>query len=338
MTLPENIYVLLLLTLCVQAFVDLVLPYNPSKTRPIFWRLAVMLAEFFETKLDRERRSMVTRSLRGAFFLGFLLALGFGLGWAADFIVSILPVLEDGVVFVSFCFCLGFVKYVKTHTRIWRLVQETPPERAVIVRLFQDVFLPVPRISKEMAPYLRGGVISVGYHMTALLIGPLFWFFVLGYGGMFSYCLIMAAAMTVTRKEDFDFGWSVRMTARILDLLPGYLTAILLFMASWATIGTKPILALKSLFRHFPATLSHGILVVQSVMAGAVGGVLGGWPQHWYIDKDVTDLWLGGKEDSARLRFTQLRAAIRMSVIAYFILCALVALLFLGNRVPTWIL
>ncbi len=317
----EDIYFILLFAILVRGFIDLIFT-----SLPLLWVIGKKLSNFLENKLNRIRRSMATRSLRGGLFLVFLILCAVTLGMIVEFLQGT-PYFPDVVTFISFYICISFVSPIKLHYKIYKLLENTKDNRDKIIDILQSVGMPISRVARNKEVFVRLSIVSVGYSLNRFVVAPIIWFMLLGFSGMFFYVLVMSSAIALPRNENFDFGWSSRMTARLLDIIPSMVTALILFVSSWSSFGARPSSVIRSVKKDVKNTAGYGILLIQSVISGAVGCVLGGMSYHWYIDKHIGELWLGQSDDSAKGKRHQLRSAIRLFIVSESLVILLVSLL-----------
>jgi hypothetical protein len=308
--------------LAVQWVVDTVFPFDAGKARPLLWQMAERGVLVFAGLLNNGGKGAVTQLLRGIVLLLFLLAGGFILGGVWSFVTALLMFAQGAVLFVCFYICLGFTRLHKIHSHLLERLGETPPERAEIVRLFACLGIPVPRISKEMSPYIKAAAVSAGYYMNILLTGPLFWFWLAGLYGMFSYVLVMAALIVLPRQGDSLFTLPLRLAAQLMDLLPGLITAALLYVAAFAAFRVPPRAALADLRQDPLPLLTNGLLAVTAVMASAAGVILGETAPHWYIGTKAAETVLGEEAADAEgvAQPEALRAALRLAAVFHLLL------------------
>lgn len=314
--------------LVLQWVIETILPANPAKTRPLLWRAAERTVLIVAGLLNNGGTGAVTQLLRGTLLLLFLLAGGFVLGGVMSFVTALLMFAQAGLLFLCFYVCLGFTRVYKTHRRILELVGETPPERAEIVRIFANLGIPVPRISKQMSPYIKAAATSAGYYMNVLLTGPLFWFWLAGLYGMFAYVLVMTALIALPQRGDSLFTLPLRLAAQVMDLLPGLLTAVLLYAAAML-LRRPPLAALADLRQDPLPLLTNGLLAVTAVVASVAGVILGETQPHWYLGAKAAETVLGEEAaDAEGMAEPQaLRPVLRLGAVFYVLLAA-TALLF----------
>jgi len=313
--------------LLVQLLVDTALPFAPTKTRPLLWRWAERAVLVMAVLLNNGGQGAVTQLLRGIVLLLALLAGGFVLGGLLSFAMVLLMFLQGLLLFICFYTCLGFLRPYKMHRHILKLVGETPPERAEIVAIFANLGIPVPRISKPMSPYIKAATVSAGYYMNVLLTGPLFWFWLGGLYGLFSYVLVMTAVIVLPHRSDSLFTLPLRLAAQLMDLLPGLITAVLLYAVAVPVFRTPPMVALMDLRQDPLPLLSNGLLAVTAVMASVAGVILGETAPHWYIGAKAAETVLGEEAADAEgvAAPESLQAALRFA--AFFCATALIAAL-----------
>lgn len=314
--------------LAVQGLVETVLPLNVAKPRPLLWRAAENAAAFLADFFNHGGKGAATQLLRGTVLLLFVLAGGFVLGGIGSFVTALLMFAQGAVLFAAFYLCLGFARIYKIQRRLLQLLAETPPERAEIVGIFAHLGIPVPRISKEMSPYIKAAVTGTGYYLTLLTVGPLLWYGLAGFYGLFTYVLVMAALIAVPRRDDSLFTLPLRLTAQLMDLLPGLVTAALLYLA--ALLMRRPVAAAAGDLRQDPLPLlSNGLLAVTAVVAAAAGVILGETPPHWYLGAKAAETVLGEEAADAEGRATPaaLRAVLNLAA-GFCLLLGAAALLF----------
>ncbi|TVQ84039.1 MAG: hypothetical protein EA357_04130 [Micavibrio sp.] len=326
----EYFFPMLLAVFAVQFLADLVFPLNAKTARPFLWLFAGDLAENFSGRMNDGKTPAGTfaATMRGMLCLILFLCIAVALGATVKFISSIMFFAQPAILFICLYICVGFFRPLRILKHLQKLLAEQPPERAQITGIFAALHLPVPPISKPMAPYAQAGVAMAAYHLNILLVAPLFWFFVYDLYGMFAYVLVMAATVTMpVRADNAFFGHPLRIAARLLDIVPAFLTALLLIPASLAVRGARPDRLPGIVSRNPIAVLSSGLQLLAAVMAAATGAVLSGIAPHWYADGDMASGLDGGSGSGDAAAQKQLQAARRIAAV-FFVLIAGLAVLF----------
>lgn len=290
---------------------------------PLFWSLAAGAASELARRLDREKRSPVTRMVRGVVVCLLILVSGYMIGvlmenrpftnlfgWVPGFLLMAV--------------CVNAYMPVRLLTQTKSLLQHDDLKRAAGVMQ--------PLVRQDMLRMDRHGVIRTGLELSAwslnrLLVGPVFWFMLIGVPGVALY--ISAAAVDHAigggdRKRNV-FGWSAGVIDDILDFFPSRLTGVLVVLSAVFTPTARPRAAFASFLKHGRAYAGLNAGWPVAAMAGAVGVTLGG-PAGYADGTSAEYPWVGPADATARAEPAHLKRATGLIIVCFMLLLALACL------------
>ena len=177
--------------------------------------------------------------------------------------------------------------------------------------------------SLDRAGVARAAVESTAENFSDGLVAPVFWFALLGLGGLAAYkALNTLDSMIGYRSARYEaFGKAAARLDDIANWLPARLTAALFVLAALALPGADAGRAWRSALRDAPGHRSPNAGWPEAALAGALGFALAG-PRR-YAGETLEDRWMGdGRRD---LDAAEIRAALRLCLAAYGVLAALIA-------------
>lgn len=226
---------------------------------------AERLANAIEKRLNRERRGVAARRLRGALVtVSFALA-GFGLGSAAAALARALA-YGEAVDLVLLLTLVGprrlyaALRHAGGDAAFRRLAPDDPPRGDELARN-------------------RAAILAAALRFCDRLTAPLFWYALFGLPALGAYAGVRAAALAcghVTARLE-PFGAAALRLGAVLDLLPAPLAGLVLGLAAAFVPGARPLAALSAGLRDGPRhPLAPALFSAGGAMAAALGLALGG--------------------------------------------------------------
>lgn len=295
---------------------------------PRLWLLVEHAAEELVRRLNKSQRSRRELFFRGAFLVFimtlFALAIGFAVKKADDLPFGWLASLALLFACVT---AMGPVRMLQQAARA-----EAPLDRVAVVSLLR----PLVRDSFDHAdPHvlarraLEAGAVS----LNIFLVMPVFWFLI--GGAPLLAVVVMLSAVGVAAESAADgsraqpFVRMVRFAAGLFEIIPAWLTAFLVMLASLFVSRAKPhraVIVMSTQARRFRPR-RHGWLV--AAMAGALGVTLGG-PRRHENGHAVNHGWIGPAGASARVPRGDLQRAALLQTVVFLLVNAGLALLLLA--------
>ncbi len=202
------------------------------------------LVQALERRLNRPQRGRAERRARGAAVALGLAVLGLAVGWLVEWITRHYP--------FAWAVELLLLVLLITQRDTWRrgadLAQAVNHGSLIRAR---EVLRPL--VGERLAPQavdrlgapevVEAGIAALGRRFASGLIGPVFWYVVLGLPGLFlQLCArVMAACLS---EHVGDFGLAARSLERGLAAVPGYLAGVILAAAAAFVPGGRPLAAL----------------------------------------------------------------------------------------------
>lgn len=318
-----GLYGLLLLFFLLHLFVAPFL--RPSVPR--LWLLVEHAAEELVRRLNKSERSPRELFFRGAFLVFimtlFALAIGFAVKQADDLPFGWLATLALLFACVT---AIGPVRLLQQAAKA-----EAPLDRVAVVSLLR----PLVRDSFDHADahvLARRALETGAVSLNLFFVMPVFWFLV--GGAPLLTVVVMLSAVGVAAESAADgsraqpFVRMVRAAAGLFEVIPAWLTAFFIMIASLFVSRAKPhravavMLAQAGRFRP----RRQGWLV--AAMAGALGVTLGG-PRRHENGHAVAHGWIGAKGASARVPRSDLQRAALLQLVVFLLVNAALAMLLL---------
>ena len=150
----------------------------------------------------------------------------------------------------------------------------------------------------DHAGVLRTAGESLAENYSDAVVAPLFWYLVLGLGGIVAYKAINSMdSMWGYRDHNYrQFGWAAARLDDVVNMVPARLSALLLFFAALASPQACASAGWRCMWRDASRHPSPNAGYPEAMMAGALGLRFGG-PRH-YTGGITETLWLGsGRQD-----------------------------------------
>ncbi len=296
-----------LLLLLAALFVDGVLPNMPwlFKVVPHPVTMIRRLTGFFDRKLNREQRGEQTRLARGALVVVLVLLIVGGGGWILD---GVLQDLQYG--------WIGEIALL-----VMLVAQRGVFDRAGLVRkalvghrLGEARAAVYPLIGRDAGALDDYGVARAAVEACAdtfakSVIGPVFWYVLLGLPGLFLYVGIksMDREIGFRSPRHAAFGLAAARLDDAVSFIPARLAAILLAFAAVVSPTARPGAAIRTMLRDAGKHPSPNDGWPEGAIAGALGLALSG-PRSYGGEK-TAEPWIGSgraratAQDVARARF-----------------------------------
>lgn len=304
--------------------VHLVLSPFARPRPPALWLLAERACEELVRRLNKQSRSSRELQVRGFFVtlamavFGLLIGVaaqriaGYPLGWVATFLLLCATVSA-----------MGPVRLLQRAARA-----EAPIDRAAIASLLR----PIVRDSFDHADAhtlarrtLETGVVG----LNLFFVMPLFWFMLGGAPAMMVVVMVSAlavAAEDVAQGERQPFVRVVRAISGWFEIIPAWLTGLLVSLAAFFVSRAVPRKALAVMFSQARTFRPSRQGVPVAALAGALGVTLGG-PRRHENGHSVAHGWVGAKGTSARVPRGDLQRAALLQLVVFMLVMVAVALL-----------
>jgi adenosylcobinamide-phosphate synthase len=170
----------------------------------------------------------------------------------------------------------------------------------------------------------RGAIESAFENFSDGLVGPVFWYALLGLPGACLYKAMNTADSMLGHRtwRHGDFGWATARLDDALNLVPARLSAVLIAAAAVLLRGGDPQGALRAAWRDAPKHKSVNAGWPEAAAAGALGLRLNGPKRYW--GELRADAWMG--EGRAEATGADLRRALALYRRAWALLGALALL------------
>ena len=307
---PEPLFLLL-----AALFIDAALGLMPKRGRSMarLDRLVLAVVGWFEPRLNRTQRSGMTRAIRGLILTLFLvvasLLVAVGIAWVGN-------VLPYGWVLVL-CLLLLVLAQSQPLAAAGALLRYLPDS---VGRFPADREWPLlsahpapPALTRDAHAAARGAVEHIAGRFAEGVVGPVFWFVLLGLPGLLIYRIVATAgrAFAHTDARYAYFGFVPARVNEAIGFLPLRLAAALLVVAAVFAPRARPLRALQILMTQAPGHPVRGLAWPIAAMAGAFGFSLAG-PRG----EGGGAAWLGPAEGRARLGAPDVQQARYLAVVA----------------------
>lgn len=292
---------------------------------PVVW--VGGLIGWFDRKLNREERSNVNRTVRGAIAVAITLALAGALGWAVHHLFARLPYGMGWEALAVAVLLAGRGLY----DHVGRVAKALKKDgvaggRAALAHI---VGRDVAKLDEHGVA--RSAIESLAENFADGLVAPAFWYVLLGLPGLFVYkaintCDSMIGYRTARHKA---FGLVAARVDDAANFLPARLAGILICLAAVIAPGGNPARALKTMRRDAGKHASPNAGWPEAALAGALDFALGG-PRR-YPGGVSEAAWIG--TGRARVVARDIRSAQRL----YLIACAIGWALAAGVALAGWV-
>lgn len=288
------------------------LPYLPYRGRgaPHLFVLFESVGKEFERRLNRSTRPPGVRLIRG-----LIVAVLLGIpAYGAGYVVSLLMANPYGWVptFALFFLCIEFVAPLQLMHMVARHLKNNELPQAIVL-LQPDVREQMK--DADLHTLVRRAIEFIALSLNRFLLAPVFWFLIAGVKGMLLYTTYAALCHAFGWRG--PFGQAVRVVYALLNIVPSFLTALLLSASALFAGGSNPLRALSTL----PRNAASGLVI--AAMAGALGVTLGG-PGRLTPDHVEERPWVGPAGSSARLEAGDLARATLLQYVFFLSFLAIV--------------
>ncbi len=257
------------------------------------------------------------RRRNGVFAVALLTAGAVVLGLALDAVLALVPfrLVVKAVLVAVLLAQKSLIDHVADVERALTARGLAGGRRAVARIVGRDVSV------LDEAGVSRAAIESAAENFSDGVIGPAFWYLVLGLPGLLAYKMINTAdSMIGHRSPRYEaFGWAAARFDDLLNLFPARISALLIAAAAWFCGFAAPA-AWTAAVADAPKHKSPNAGWPEAALAGALGLALGG-PRR-YGDVEVNGAWLNGK-GRATAGAADIRAALRLVDAAWALLAGL---------------
>lgn len=281
---------------------------------------------FLESRLNRESRGEAARVIRGLLSVVVIGGCAAAAGWIVVRFTQ--PVTYGWIVEVA---VLASLFGVWTGARLAAAVA-----RALLLARPDDARRALAERDKTAREYAddhaiaRGGIEQCVRSLLHGLVGPVFWYLLLGLPGVLAYRAIEVMDGVVGRRDPprESFGLAAARLDEVANWLPARLTGMLILLAGSFVPGGSPL----GVWRAIRAARSRGATGVAAWVLAAASGALGlslGGPTRWN-GVSVAAPWLG--DGRARAAPADLRRAVWLAAVTTVLVTATLAFLAATRR------
>ncbi|MBI3440760.1 MAG: regulatory signaling modulator protein AmpE, partial [Proteobacteria bacterium] len=268
-----------------------------------------------ERRLNRESRPQSVRFMRGV-----LVALLAGLfAYVVGCIVRQAASVPYGwgleLVFLSLC--INFMTPLKLVRQILGYVHRNESSQAAEAL---QPYLAEPLNKADSHALIRKTVEFIAISLNQFLAAPVFWFLMAGPVGL-SACVVYAAlyrAFGLLDNRRKYFGRAVRALDWLFNIVPAFLTALLLCVSALFVSKSNPLRAVTTMLQQGGPYLNWP----KAAMAGGLCVTLGG-PVRYSADYAEEQAWIGPSGSFARLTPEDLERAAMLQYVAFICLIGL---------------
>jgi len=267
---------------------------------------------FFDQKLNREKRSEAARAIRGAITVLIMvtttgaigaaiawLSLHHPMGWIIELIL--ITVLLAG---------RSLYDHVKDVAKALTVGLE--PGRDAVSQI-------VGRDTSQLDEHgvARGAIESLAENLCDGVIAPIFWYLLFGFPGLLVYKTVntMDSMIGYKNSKYRAFGMTAARLDDVLNLIPARLTGLFLVLAALFTPTANAAKAFRAMMRDSGKHKSMNAGWPEAAMAGALNIALAG-PRR-YANTVVKDPWMG--DGTAKVKIKDIERALYMYTVASLI-------------------
>ncbi|WP_419798301.1 MAG: adenosylcobinamide-phosphate synthase CbiB [Terasakiella sp.] len=310
---------LLLCALALDAYVgDMNRLFNIIK-HPVVW-MGELIA-FLDKKLNRENRSQVNRTLRGAVVVVFMVSLCFTIGLSVTWFGQNYPfgwILELFLTIALIAQRSLFI-YVR-RVAVALNEQGISGGREAVSHI-------VGRDPDQLDQHgvARAAIESLAENFGDGVVAPVFWYVIFGFPGLLVYKAVNTMDSMIGHKTDRhkSFGFCAARLDDVLNLIPARLAGFWIFLGSFFLPTSSPLKGLKTMFRDARKHRSPNAGWPEGAMAGSLDISLAG-PRK-YREGQANDPWIG--DGRARVLSKDIKRALQVYVAACLVNASMVALL-----------
>nr|WP_281413153.1 adenosylcobinamide-phosphate synthase CbiB [Marivibrio halodurans] len=292
---------------------------------PVVW--AGALIGWFDRKLNREDRSAVNRTVRGAVAVAITVGLAAGLGWAAHYLLARLPfgMGWEALIVAVLLAGRGLFDHVGRVAKGLKADGLEGGREALRHIVGRDVK------SLDSHGVARSAIESLAENFADGLVAPAFWYVLLGLPGLLAYKAINTCDSMIgyRTKRHKAFGLVAARLDDAANFLPARLAGILVCLAALFAPRGDPARAVRTMRADAGKHASPNAGWPEAAMAGALDLALGG-PRR-YPGGVTEGAWIG--TGRARLGPRDIAAARRL----YLIACAIGWALAAGVALAGWV-
>ncbi|MEQ9490211.1 MAG: adenosylcobinamide-phosphate synthase CbiB [Alphaproteobacteria bacterium] len=277
------------------------------------------LTGFFDRKLNRDARSDINRTIRGAVMTVIVGSVAAAAGWGLARGLHSLP-YGWGVEIILVAILLAQRSLAGRTADVGRALRRGD-EQAARDGL-KHLCSRDPK-SLDRPGVARAAIESLSENFSDAVVAPAFWFAILGLPGLFAYKAINTMDSMVGYKTEkyLAFGMTAAKTDDAVNWIPARLAGLLIVIAAVFIPTGRPVRALKTIARDAPKHASPNAGWPEAAMAGALDFALGG-PRH-YAGEAAKTTWIGSGR--ARLDGADIGRAVVLYVVACFLLLITIA-------------
>lgn len=310
---------LLLAALALDAYVgDMNRLFNIIK-HPVVW--IGELISFLDQKLNRDNRSQLNRTIRGAIVVLFITSFCFVVGLIVTWIGQNYPfgwVLELFLT-ISLIAQRSLFSYVRRVGLALKNHGLSEGREAVSHIVGRDP----DQLDKHGVA--RAAIESLAENFGDGVVAPVFWYVLFGFPGLLVYKAVNTMDSMIGHKSERykSFGFCAARLDDVLNLIPARLSGLWIVLGSFFVPTSSPFISFKTMFRDARKHRSPNAGWPEGAMAGALGIALAG-PRK-YREGQVNDPWIG--DGRARVLPKDIKRALQVYVSACLINAGFVAAL-----------
>lgn len=262
---------------------------DPAWLRPHPVVLAGRFIARLDTGLNRPSLRAGARRMRGVLAAVLLAALSLGAGWLLHRLFAALPfgwLLEALALAV-------LLAGRSLHDAVARVADALDAGGLAAGRVAVGHIVGRDPALLDEHGVARGAVESAFENFSDGLVGPLFWYALLGLPGACLYKAVNTADSMLGHRtwRHGDFGWATARLDDALNLVPARLTALLIALSAVLLRDGDPGGALRAAWRDAPKHKSVNAGWPEAAAAGALGLRLNGPKRYWGELRN--DAWMG---------------------------------------------
>jgi adenosylcobinamide-phosphate synthase len=204
------------------------------------------VAGFFGRRLNKSRRGPRALVVRGAIITLFLCGLTMLVGWELS--VWLATIRSGGLVDLALLMLLVSQRgsYSDASRTVGALTRGGLTEARKRARAFHRGnvdLLDDHGICRAITEYLAG-------ELGRWLLGPVFWYLLLGLPGLLLYAAIIAASRSLAHDDEAraGFGWMANRLEMLAGIIPGWIAGHLVVVASLLAPTARPIQAWRTMY------------------------------------------------------------------------------------------
>ena len=271
-----------------------------------------------DRKLNREKRSDMDRTLRGALVVAFMILISGGFGTAITWVNLKSPwgwFLELALIF-SLLAGRSLYDYVKK-------VATSLDESIDSGRLAVSHIVGRDPSVLDGHGVARAAIESAAENFSDGVVAPIFWYILFGLPGLCIYKAVntMDSMIGYKNKRYAAFGFVAARLDDALNIIPSRIAGSLIVFSAFFAPTASPIGAWSAMWRDSSKHDSPAAGWTEASMAGALNIALGG-PRK-YTNKIINGAWMGN--GTAQVTTRDIRRALNLYIIANLVTVGIVA-------------